>query len=564
MSADKQDNSSVSSDSGKLDSPLPDLAIAQNLIANKEFSQAETLIRDAIKREPKNALAMRLLGDLAVQLNRTDDASKIFELCLSLDSDYHLARENYIAVLLQQQRLDKALDQSEKLLKVEPNRPNFLLLKATILMRKLDFLEAKRIYHKVFSHFPEDVDAQMRYGHLMKTLGDTDNAVKAYRRVIALRPGDGEAYWSLANLKTFKFNNEDIALMQDQLPCSETDDDFSKIAFSLGKALEDNKFYNQSFAFYEKGNDKRSLTQKYDADDFEKRIESQITTFSHEYFEAIKGSGCANDDPIFIVGLPRSGSTLIEQILSSHSQVEGTSELPDIPAISRQLDIIGRNSGKSSYPSVLKDISKGKMQEIGNSYLDSTRIQRKDSPFFIDKMPNNFEHIGLIHAILPKAKIIDVRRHPMACCFSGYKQFFAKGQTFTYQLKDAGHYYRHYIELMKHWEKVLPSRILRVQYEDIVADSEIQIRRVLDYCGLPFEEQCLRFYETDRAIRTPSSEQVRLPIYNSSVEHWRNYESFLAPLKSTLSDALDDYEKWDETGQVAKPSSSNLNTVLTN
>lgn len=544
MSADKQDIFSGSSGNNKLNKPLPDLARAQNLIATKEFSEAETLIRDLLKNDPNNVLAMRLLGDLAVQLNRIDDAVKIFQLCLSLDSDYHLARENYIAVLLQQQRFDTALEQSERLLKVDPDRPNFLLLKATILMRKLDFSEAKLLYHRVFSHFPDDVNAQMRYGHLMKTLGDTDNAVKAYRRVIALRPDFGEAYWSLANLKTFKFGNNEIALMQDQLPLSETDDDFSKIAFSLGKALEDDQSYDQSFAFYKKGNDKRSLAHKYDADNFEQRIESQIATFSSDYLKALEGSGCTNDDPIFIVGLPRSGSTLIEQILSSHSQVEGTSELPDISAISRQLDLIGRKSGQSTYPSVLKDIPMAKMQEIGTSYLDSTRIQRKDAPFFIDKMPNNFEHIGLIHAILPKAKIIDARRHPMACCFSGYKQFFAKGQTFSYQLEHAGHYYRHYIRLMKHWEKVLPSRILRVQYEDMVADSETQIGRVLDYCGLPFEEQCLRFYETDRAIRTPSSEQVRQPIYNAGVEQWRNYESFLTPLETALGDVLENYKSY--------------------
>lgn len=524
-----------------LDSHLAELKSAENSLLKREFPKAETLIRDALKKEPQNVFAMRLLGELAIQLNRCDDAIKIFECCLSLSPDYHLARENYIAVLMQQQRLDVALEQTEKLLIVDPDLPNFLLIKGTILMRKLKFTEAKSIYKKVFSHFPDDANAQMRYGHLLKTLGDTDSAIKAYRRVITLLPSHGEAYWSLANLKTFRFNADDITLMQEQLLNSETDDNFSKIAFSLGKALEDEKSYEKSFEFYRQANDTRSLTHKYDADNFKQRVNGQITTFDDAFFEDVKGYGCKNNDPIFIVGLPRSGSTLLEQILASHSQVEGTSELPDITDISRQLDGLGKKSGNSSYPSILKDIPKNKMQEIGNRYINSTRIQRKDAPFFVDKMPNNFEHIGLIHAILPNAKIIDARRHPLSCCFSGYKQYFAKGQAYTYQLEDAGHYYRHYIELMKHWDKLLPARVLRVQYEDVVADSETQIRRVLDYCGLPFEEQCLRFYETDRAIRTPSSEQVRQPIYKAGVEQWRNYEAFLTPLKAALGDVLDNY-----------------------
>lgn len=519
-----------------MSSALPELTTAENLLAKGAFSEAETIIRETLKSEPQNVIAMRLLGDLAVQLNRSDDAVKLFQACLSLEPNYHLARERYISVLMQQQRLDIALEQTEELLKIDSNRPNFLLIKATILMRKLDFPEAKSLYDKVFVQLPDDANAQMRYGHLLKTLGDTDNAVRAYRRVIALQAGRGEAYWSLANLKTFKFGTDDIALMQEQLKNSGTDDNFSQIAFSLGKALEDDKSYDLSFEFYKKGNDTRSITHKYDASNFKKRIEQQIATFDNAYSEAFRGSGCQNHDPIFIVGLPRSGSTLLEQILASHSLVEGTSELPDIAAISRQLDLMGKKSGYSGYPSVLKDIPREKMQEIGNNYLDSTRIQRKNTPFFIDKMPNNFEHIGLIHTILPNAKIIDARRNPMSCCFSGYKQYFAKGQAHTYQLEDAGQHYRHYIQLMKHWDELLPGRVLRVQYEDMVADYEGQIRKVLDYCGLPFEEQCLRFYETDRAIRTPSSEQVRQPIYKTSLEQWRNYEEFLGPLKTALGD----------------------------
>jgi tetratricopeptide (TPR) repeat protein len=398
------------------------------------------------------------------------------------------------------------------------------------------------LYEGFLKEFPRQAGAYMNYGHTLKTVGRLDESISAYRKSIELRPATGEAYWSLANLKTFRFTDRDIADMRAQIVDEGGDpDEQAHLLFALGKAFEDREQFDESFEYYRRGNETRGQYHRHLAKINIFNTARQIKVLDAAFFAAHSSQGCPARDPIFVVGLPRAGSTLVEQILASHSQVEGTTELPDIIAISRRLGQASREKPAGRYPEILAELLPEQFQKLGESYLESTRVQRHGTPFFIDKMPNNFQHIGLIHLMLPNAKIIDARRHPMACCFSGFKQLFARGQTFTYGLTDIGHYYRDYVTLMDHWDEVLPGRVHRVQYEEMVADSENQIRRLLEYCELDFEEQCLRFYETERAVRTPSSEQVRRPIYTEGLEQWRNFEKHLGPLKEALGPVLDRY-----------------------
>ena len=520
----------------------PELIQAIELMREGKLAKAERLAKDFLKRYPADVSAIRILADIGMQLGQFDDARNLLERCLQLAPDFHLARHNYAVVLVRQQKLEAASVEVEKLLAQEPDNPNFLILKGTILVRTGEHSQALEIYEHVLKDYPNQARAQMNYGHTLKTVGRLDESIEAYRQCIKLSPGVGEAYWSLANLKTFSFSDEDIELMRSQVATEGGDaNDQAHIAFALGKALEDKKEFDESFRFYKRGNAIRKVNHRHDVRINVYNSARQIKTFTTEFFAAREGQGCPAPDPIFIVGLPRAGSTLLEQILASHSQVEGTAELTDIITISRRLGKKSRENPAGYYPEILTDLSPEKFRELGEGYLESTRIQRSDPPYFIDKMPNNFHHIGLIHQILPNAKIIDARRHPMGCCFSCFKQLFARGQTFTYDLDYIGRYYRDYVILMDHWEKVLPGRVLQVRYENMVSDTETQIRRLLDYCDLEFEEQCLRFYETERAIRTPSAEQVRQPIYTQGMDQWRNFEAHLDPLKEALGPVLEHY-----------------------
>lgn len=517
----------------------PELVDAANFLRKGNVAKAERLTRDILKKDPSDVVAIRLLASIGVKLGQLVDAERLLERCLQLAPGFHLARHGYAVVLFRQHELERALEQVGILLKAEPNNPNYLILKGTILVRKGDHLPALELYERILKDYPDQSAAHMNYGHTLKTVGRLDDSVQAYRTSIDLRPATGESYWSLANLKTFRFSDADIEAMRAQIvPEGGDPEDQAHLAFALGKALEDRGEYDDSFRFYQRGNDIRRQHHRYSAKINVVNTARQIRTLTEEFIAARKGWGSDARDPIFIVGLPRAGSTLLEQILASHSEVEGTAELPDIIAISRQLGQKSRNNRASFYPEILADLTQEKVRELGESYLSTTRVQRRGAPYFIDKMPNNFQHIGLIHLILPRAKIIDARRHPMAGCFSCYKQLFARGQTFTYALTDLGRYYRDYVSLMDHWDEVLPGRVLRVQYEEMVADSETQIRRLLNYCGLEFEEQCLRFYETERAVRTPSSEQVRKPIYKEGLEQWRHFEMHLEPLKKALGPVL--------------------------
>ncbi|MCH9006123.1 MAG: sulfotransferase, partial [Proteobacteria bacterium] len=318
-------------------------------------------------------------------------------------------------------------------------------------------------------------------------------------------------------------------------------EDHFHLCFALGKALGDRQQYEESFLYYQRGNNIKKKHERYDAEKNESATRKIKMVCSSDLFSAAKGQGCKAPDPIFIVGLPRSGSTLLEQILASHSQVDGTKELIEILSIVRRLGAKKKKTDLSRYPELLADLNASQLDELGQEYIDRTRIQRGEAPFFIDKMPNNFLHVGFISLVLPNAKIIDARRHPMATCFSGYTQLFASGQRFTYGLSNIGRYYRDYVEVMDHWDEVLPGKVLRVQYEDVVSDTEAQVRRMLDYCELPFEENCLQFHQTERAVRTASSEQVRQPIYSAGLEHWRNYEPHLDKLKDSLAAVLERY-----------------------
>lgn len=519
----------------ELSTAHPELVDAVRLLTDGKLGKAERIVRDLLKAHPTDISAIRILADIGLKLGQLKDAQNLLTRCLELGPEFHAARHSLALVLMRRQQPEAALLEAEKLLAVEPGNPNFLTLKASILARIGEHEEAIALYEEVLKHYPNQARSQMSYGHALKTIGRLDDAIAAYRKCTRLSPEVGEAYWSLANLKTFRFSDEDIEAMRRQVTAEGGDaDDQSHLAFALGKALEDRGEYEESFRFYKRGNAIRRIEHRHDQRINVMESVRQVKALDKAFFEQRKGFGCQAPDPIFVVGLPRAGSTLLEQILASHSQVEGTSELQDIITISRKLAGRSRENPAGKYPECLATMSADEFRALGESYLETTRIQRSDTPFFIDKMPNNFRHIGLIHLILPNSRIIDARRHPMAGCFSGYKQLFAHGQTFTYSLKGIGKYYRDYVRLMDHWDEVLPGRVHRVQYEDMVGDTEAQIRALLEYCGLPFEEQCLRFYETERAVRTPSSEQVRKPIYKEGLEQWRNFEPWLDPLKEAL------------------------------
>ena len=518
----------------------PEVAEAVACFSRGNIGKAERLTRDVLKRDPLDVVAIRLLASIGVKVGQLEDAQHLLERCLQLAPDFHLARHGYAIVLFRRHELDAALEQVDRLLRAEPANPNYLILKGAVLVRRGDHGPALRIYQRFLADYPHHADAHLNYGHTLKTVGRLDDAIAAYRTSIELKPAaSGEAYWSLANLKTFGFTDADIDDMRAQIQPADGDpENQAHLAFALGKALEDRAQYDESFAFYKRGNDVRGKHHGWDARINVFNTARQMKALDREFFATREGWGSDAPDPIFIVGLPRAGSTLLEQILASHSKVEGTAELPDIIAISRRLGEKSRKNPASKYPEVLKTLTAGAARELGESYLASTRVQRSGKPFFIDKMPNNFQHIGLIHLILPKAKIIDARRHPMAGCFSCYKQLFARGQTFTYDLDKLGRYYRDYVILMDHWDAVLPGRVHRVQYEEMVENTEAEIRRLLAYCGLEFQERCLRFFETERAIRTPSAEQVRRPVYREGLEHWRHFEKHLGPLKQALGRAV--------------------------
>lgn len=500
-------------------------------------------MKDYLQENPTDVAAIRMLAEVAARLGRDQDAELLLERCLELSPGFNFARQNYAYILNRNNRFAKVLEQTEILLQGEPRNMSYRNLKAVALGKIGDFDAAIALYEEVLAEHPGYSRIWHSYGHTLKTAGRTDAAVAAYRRSIAIEPHYGEAYWSLANLKTFRFTDDDVAAMDAQIARADLgEEDRFHFDFALGKALEDRREFEPSFRHYDEGNRRRKSLIQYNADRNTLKLRQNQRLFDAEFFRKRSHYGVADADPIFILGMPRAGSTLLEQILSSHSQVEGTMELPDVISVTKDLYRRQSDAASSTYYPMLGAMSAEQSDAYARRYLDNTRIQRRtDAPFFIDKMPNNYAHVALIQLMLPNAKIIDVRRHPLACCFSNFKQHFARGQNFSYGLDDIGRYYRDYVELMAHFDAVLPGRICRVHYENMVQDTESEVRRVLAYCGLPFEEGCLRFFENDRPVRTASSEQVRQPIYKEGVDHWRHFETWLGPLKDALGPVLEQY-----------------------
>ena len=495
--------------------------------------RAEEICRHFLRRHPRHVEAMRLLAQIGLRLGILDDAEFLLESAASFEPENIQVRLDYIDVLRKRQKFERSREEAEALHDRDPDSPLFQSHLAIESMQTGDYDRAFALFDAVLDKLPRDPATLTSRGHALKTTGKQDEAVASYRGAIAAKPDHGDAYYALANLKTYRFTEGEIAAMHAQIERPEIAFmDRVHLSFALGKAHEDREEYEASFRFYEEGNGLKRRQTRYDADRMSEELAAQQDICTRDLFDARAGAGDPARDPIFILGLPRAGSTLLEQILASHSQIDGTLELPNVLALAHRLR--GRKAGQSRYPQVLHDLGPEQFTEFGRDFLSATRIHRQRAPFFIDKMPNNFRHIGLIHLILPNATIIDARRDPMDCCFSGFKQLFAEGQDFTYGLTEIGRYYADYVNLMEHWDKVLPGKVLRVRHEDVLDDLEGQTRRMLDHIGLPFEEACLEFHRTARAVRTASSEQVRRPINRSGQGAWKPYEPWLGDLKTAL------------------------------
>ena len=521
--------------------PKP-LLIVMELIAQDKLVQAEELCKAFMLKAPRHVEGMRLLATIANRLGVGDEALFLLESALVLAPDNSRVHIEYVQVLRKNHQYQASLEQAKSLSDKAPNNPQFKSVYAVEAMQSGHYDTALRLFDEILMALPDDPVTLTSRGHALKTCGQTDKAIQSYRRAIARLPSHGEAYYSLANLKLFRFTGAEISAME----CLEADQDTSYASriylnFALGKAHEDEKNFAKSFEYYRVGNYLKKIQSRYKAEEITEEFHAQRQVVTTQLIARHSGTGCPAPDPIFIVGLPRSGSTLLEQILSSHSRVDGTMELPNVLALAQRLRRGERMGPDSHYPKVLDALAESDYREFGEAFIRDTQIHRGCGDFFIDKMPNNFRHIGLIHLMLPNAKIIDARRHPMACCFSGFKQLFAEGQEFSYGLEEMGTYYRDYVALMDHWDKVLPGKVLRVNYENVVADLGTEVHRILNHCGLEFEESCISFYDNIRAVRTPSSEQVRQPIYQGGVDQWQHFDEYLTPLKEALGSVLLDY-----------------------
>ena len=516
----------------------PEIVTATALFSDREFVLAEGIVRAYLLKHGNHVEAMRLLARIGLEQDVLDDAEILLEAVLALAPDYRAARYDYAMALLRRHKHVQCIAELEKLLQLEPSNRVYRTTYATANVGLGDHERALGLYRALVADAPptaQTCELHLSIAHSLKALGRQQEAIESYRAAAAARPSYGDAYWSLANLKTYRFPDAEISRMRAD-EAAETTAPFDRyhLRFALGKAFEDRGEFAESYRYYERGNALKKSQSRYRPEPMERNTRLQKEICTREFFAARQGVGCNSPEPIFIVGLPRSGSTLLEQILASHSKVEGTMELADIPRM--VLDLQGRepDSDNPRYPRVLKDLTADDFLRLGERYISETRVYRTGKPHFIDKMPNNFRHLGLIHLGLPNAKIIDARRNAMACCFSNFKQLFAAGQEFTYGLEDIGRYYRTYVELMAHWDSVMPGKVLRVEHEDVVDSLEANVRRILDFCGLEFEPQCVEFYKTERSIRTASSEQVRQPIFKEGIDQWRNFEPWLAPLKEVL------------------------------
>jgi len=511
----------------------PRLIEAAMALNENRLDVAERLLKPHLKEDPFDVAAIRMLAELAARIGRLKDAENLLRRAVELAPGFTAARANLALVLGRMGQPAEALEHLDEIFAAEPDEIGHWNLKAATLGRLGDFEQAIKLYEEVLARSPNQPRVLLSYGHVLKTVGRQADGVSAYRRSIVLKPALGEAWWSLANLKTVKFSDEDVAAMEQALATPGlSDEDRFHLDFALGKAMHDTGRNDKAFRHYAAANGLRLKSQPYEGEKLTRTVDRCIEKFTGEALRERAG-GCAARDPIFIVGMPRAGSTLIEQILASHSQIEGTSELPDIPALAREA---------GPYPGGVLKLSEEKRRELGAEYLKRAGVQRQtDRPLFIDKLPNNWMFVPFIQLILPNAKIIDARRHPIGCCFSNFRQHFARGQPFTYDLADVGHYYADYVRLMAHVDAVLPGKVHRVIYERMVDNTEAEVHSLLRYCEVEFEPQVLEFYKTDRPVRTASSEQVRQPIYRDATDEWRAYDAFLGPLKDALGDIVAAY-----------------------
>ncbi len=529
-----QDATNAGNHVAKLASLPTEVVAARGMVADGDYEDAERTIRAFLAQHPDDVEGLRILSMLARQFEYNTDAEVLLDKLLAKAPNYNSARYDLILTLVDLHKHQRAREESERLMAAEPRNPGVRVTHAGILMALGDVNGSIERYQALLQQMPRDSELHQSLGHAYKTNGESAKAIESYRRAIEVRPDFGEAYWSLANLKTYRFTEAELERMRhyEAQPYLQQADRYH-LCFALGKALEDRGDYAESFIYYDRGNALKKEGSLYRPAAQERAVNRQMELCTPEFFAERSGWGCPDASPIFVLGLPRAGSTLLEQILASHSQVEGTMELANIPRLVGSLGS-GDKFGDTHYPGVLPQLTAEQCREFGEAYIRDTRVYRTGKPFFIDKMPNNFRNIALIQLILPNAKIIDARRDAMDCCFSNFKQLYANGHPFAYNLDDIGRYYRSYVSLMDHWDRVLPGRVLCARHEDVLADLEGSVRRILDYCGLPFEPACVEFHRTERRVHTASAEQVRRPINRDGVDQWRPYEPWLGPLKDAL------------------------------
>ena len=496
------------------------------------YRKAEDAFKKVLIEDENNIDALRFMGILAFKSGNHDIAEAMLTKALKLDPTYSLVWANLAQVFSVTGQLDKAKKSFKNILNMEPKNGLIWAEYGTVLTKLANYEEGRDAYLKALEFKPDSPRVHLSLGHVYKTMGEIDNSIDSYKNTILQNNLSGEAYWSLANLKTYSFSENEIKDMEDTLKGDMSDIERSQMHFALGKAYEVKKDFDKSFKNYYEGNKVKKCLIKYSSDDTTDNTKRILNFFNKENIQKLAKSSTGDRDPIFVLGMPRSGSTLVDQIISSHSKVDGTQELPNIIKIAAELN----SNNQKNYPEVLKELDESKLSNLGKDYISETAWARDSAPFFIDKMPNNFIHIGLIKTILPNAKIIDTRRDPMDTCFSCFKQFFARGQLFTYSLEDLGNYYTDYIRAMNHWHNVYGKDIYTVHYDNVINETEETIRELIDYCELPFEKECLEFYNSSRPVKTPSAEQVRQPIYKSGLNYWKNYEKHLLPLKKIIDE----------------------------
>ena len=521
------------------------LALAAEHQKEGRYDEAAELYRDVLRHDPKNVDALRMLGVLAFGQGNVDEAERLLRRAVAAAPDFVNAIIDLGAALKEQSRIEEAIECFRQATKLEPRNVKAHYQLGQILSPAALSEGAIESFQRVLELRPKHAGALLGLGHVLKTVGRQEDAIESYRKCIAAKPERGEVYWSLANLKTYQLSDEDIAEMQTRVADGGlSDESHVNFLFALAKAYEDRGDYDRGWDYYVEGNAKRRMLEQYDPVRFEMHNDAIVEVFDKEFVQKNSGLGNPDPAPIFVIGLPRSGSTLLEQILASHSMVEGTAELPYIRRVEQSLSK-NRVDG-INYPQAVRELRELNFKSLGQDYMDAAQLHRvENKPRFIDKMPNNFPAVGLIHLILPNAKIIDARRYPLDSCLSNFRQLYGQGQPFTYDLTDIGEYFLEYQRMMDHWHDVLPGRVLTVQYEDVVTDFESQVRRLLEYCELTWEDACLRYHETERPVRTASSEQVRQPVYSKSVHFWRNHEKHLGELIEVLSPILGRYEQYE-------------------